>query len=180
MKTIITQMPNRRNFLQGKYAIEIGYPWITYGSIMAIEAMLKPEHNVLELGSGGSTIFWSKRCNSVKSYELNKEWMEKVKVKLPEPSNVTMTCGEPEVLVEVIRKEPNEYYDWLLADTGPSYGVRFALMRESIPKLKKGGFLVIDNYAKRYMNRFDYTGWDVYTFDDFGHVGKGTKICVKI
>lgn len=179
MRTIISSLPDRGDFLRGNYSVEIGYPWLTCGSIMAIEGMLKPEHNVLELGSGGSTIFWSERCNSVRTYELDKGWMEKVKVKLPEPSNVTMICGEPKALVRNIRREPNEYYDWLLADTGPSYWFRFKLMIESIPKLKKGGFLVMDNYSKRFMNRFDYTGWDVYTFDDPQWVGKGTRICVK-
>jgi hypothetical protein len=180
MDTILSQMPNRQNFRMGRYTLEIGYPWLTYGAIVAIEGLIKSSHNVLELGCGGSTLFWSKRCNSVKSYDTNAEWITKVKYALPRRSNVKLVWGEVKYLSRRLRKEPNEYYDWLLADTGPLYKIRFHLMKKAIPKLKKGGYLVIDNYASGHMNRFDYTGWDVYTFDTIPpYSGRGTRICIK-
>ena len=179
MKTIISLLPNRGNFRSGKYTIEIGYPWLSYGAIIGIEIGLKPEHNVLELGCGGSTIFFSRRCNTVKSYDISPEWVERVRGALPNPSNVSFVCGEHEALIESIRKEPDEYYDWLLSDIGSDYRFRLRVMNESIPKLKKGGFMIVDNYEERRLRTFDYTGWDVYRFDDFGHHFTGTMICVK-
>ena len=179
MRTIINRMPNRRNFLRGKYTVEIGYPWLSYGAIMAIEEKLKPTDNMLELGSGGSTIFFSRRCNSVKSYDPESVWVEKVKAALSKPSNVTFVCGDGSVLIETVKKEPNEYYDWLLVDISNSQRFRLKMIREATPKLKKGGFMIVDNYDKRFINRFDYTGWDVYTFDDFDYAGRGTRICIK-
>jgi len=154
---------------------------------MAAERQANIEHNVLELGSGGSTIFFSRRCKSVKSYESNPEWENKVRSAIPEPSNVTFVLGNEETLVEAIRKEPDEYYDWLIADIdsggvgdkGHGYEFRLKMMHESVSKLKSGGYMVVDNYEERHLMTFDYKGWDVYTFDDMGYHGRGTRICVK-
>lgn len=182
MKTIINELPNRSNFLRGRYTIDIGYPWFSYGAIMAIEEQVKPEHNVLELGSGGSTIFFSRRCKSVRSYETDPLFEEKVKLALSNPSNVSLICGDMKVLTGAIKKEPDGYYDWLIVDLAPigrRYKFRFKMMIESIPKLKTGGFMVVDNYDENYLNTFDYSGWKVYTFDDFRYGGMGTKICIK-
>jgi len=179
MRTIISSLPNRGNFHRGKYTVEIGYPWLSYGAIIAIEQNLKPTHNVLEFGCGGSTIFFSRRCNTVKSYEIDSEWVEKVKTALSDSLNVSFVCKEKEALIESIRTEQDERYDWLLSDIGSDYKFRLRVMNESIPKLKKGGYMIVDNYQAHYIARFDYTGWDVYRFDDFGHHFTGTIICVK-
>lgn len=179
METIISQISNRRNFIKGIDTIEVGYPWLTYGAIMAIELLVKPTDKVLELGCGGSTIFWSKKCSSVKTYDPEPEWVNKVKDKLPKPSNVTWVVGNAEELVDAVKKEPNEYYDWLLVDISNSYRFRLRMANESVSKLKKGGFLVVDNYAARFIHRFDYTNWNVYTFDDMTYYGRGTRIAIK-
>lgn len=176
MKTIITQLPNRRNYRIGRFTVEIGYPWFTWGAIMEAELCVKKEFNILELGCGGSTIFFSKRCNSVKSYEGSPEWAKKVKSALPEPSNVILVVGNEEKLVDAVRKEPDGYYDWLIADIGISYEFRLRMMQESVPKLKSGGFMIVDNYE---FMPFDYTGWNVYNFDDIGYHGRGTRIAIK-
>lgn len=182
MRTIINELPNRNNFLHGRYTVEIGYPWFSYGAIMAVEEQVKLEHNVLELGSGGSTIFFSKRCKSVKSYETSPTWEKKVKSVLPDPSNVFLICGDTETLIESVKNEPYGYYDWLIVDSasiGRRFKFRFRMMIESIPKLKTGGFMVVDNYGSDHLNTFDYSGWKVYTFDDFRYGGMGTRICIK-
>jgi len=179
VKTILSEMPNRYKYYKGRSTVEIGYPWLSYGAIISIEQMLKPEHNVLELGSGGSTIFFSRRCNSVRSYDLDERWVKKVRAVLPEPSNVSFIYGKEEILIESIRKEPDEYYDWILGDIGGNYEIRFRTIMESISKLKKGMYLVVDNYESPPLPTFDFTGWDTYRFDIIGHHEKGTMICIK-
>ena len=179
MRTIIRSLPRPGKFYRGKYTIEIGYPWLSYGAIITMEQCLRPNHNILEFGCGGSTIFFSRRSNTVRSYDMSSEWVEKVKNALPNPSNVSFVCGGKEELVESIRKEPDGYYDWLLSDIGEDYNFRFKVMNESIPKLKKGGYLVVDNYEDRRIRGFDYTGWDVYRFDRMGHHFNGTLIAIK-
>jgi len=195
MKSIITQMPDKYNFYKGRFTIEIGYPWLSYGAIISMEQLLKPTHNVLEFGCGGSTIFFSRRCNSVKSYDCNKEWVEKTRAGLNGSDNVSFVCEEDEErLIESIRQEPDEYYDWLLSDIGfvesPTahilkgqwkqvFNLRFRIMNEAVPKLKKGMFMVVDQYEQPPLPTFDYTGWDTYKFDIIGHHFKGTLIGVK-
>lgn len=182
MKSIINEMPNRYNYYKGRYTIEIGYPWLSYGAIISIEQLIKPEHNVLEFGCGGSTIFFSRRCKSVRSYDLSEEWIDKVRATLPEPSNVSFVIGDYEDqdgLIECIRKEPDEYYDWILSDIGKSYELRLRIMNEVVSKLKNGMYMVVDNYESDPLPSFDYTGWDTYRFDIIGHHEKGTLIGIK-
>ena len=179
MRTIISELPMRRNFLKGRNTIEVGYPWLTYGAIIAMEYYLKPTDNVLELGTGGSTIFFSRRCKSVKSYDMQEKWQMKVKNVLPNPSNVVFVCGKEEELLNEIEKEPDDYFDWVLVDISDDCRFRMNMLVRSTPKVKRGGYLVVDNYENPNLVGFDYTGWDTYTFDDFRYPGRGTKICIK-
>ncbi len=180
MKTIINQIPKgRRRF--GRYAIEIGYPWLSFGAIMALEEILKREPNldILEFGSGGSTIFFSRRCRSVKSFETNLEWAENVKAALPTPSNVNLICCTHDETMEAIKNEPLQHYDVILVDSGSSYKLRRMILECVPPLLKKTGYLVVDNYDHRYMNSFCYDNWDVFTCDCLFYHGSGTRICRK-
>jgi hypothetical protein len=179
IRTIISELPKRRNFIRGRYTIAIGYPWLTYGAIMQLELLANPEWNVLELGSGGSTIFFSRRFKSVKSLDFHPEWSSKVKAALPENSNVTLHVGEIEELSNIIKAEPDGYYDILLVDIGRHDRYRRALGQEAVSKLRIGGYLVVDNYRTPQMDAFDYTGFDKWDFDDLNWGGKGTRICIK-
>jgi hypothetical protein len=77
MKTIISEIPRRYAWIKGRYTLEIGYPWISMGAILAIEGVLNHTHRVLETGAGGSTVFFAKRALSVRSYERSEEWLQK-------------------------------------------------------------------------------------------------------
>lgn len=184
MKTIVEKMPERADFQKGKYTVERGFPWLTYGAVIALETILKPDFKILEFGCGGSTIFWSSRCKEVKSIETDRVWADKVQRALPNPSNVKLLCGTPEENLILAKNEPDNYYDLILVDSGKWNGEnpdRKALAEAVSPKVKKGGYLVIDNYGRYRMQRFNYRGWDVYTFDHIGHyAGKGTRICIKL
>jgi len=179
METIVSQLPNREIFFRGNHDIETGCPWFTYGAIIAIEYLVKPTDKVLELGCGGSTIFWSRRCAEVKSYDLDLNWVRKVRNSLPLPSNVQFIWAErAKKLIQLVQKEPDGYYNWLICDIGNCYSFRRRILQASVSKLHEKGFLVIDNYAKRYISLFDYSKWGkVYTFDEINYSGKGTRIC---
>ena len=182
MRTIINYMPRWSTFRRGKYTVEIGYPWLARGSIMALERVLTPEFKVLEFGCGGSTVFFSKRCKSVKSIEYSQEWIDKVKAKIGEESNVTFQLIDKTTIIDRLKEEPDDYYDLILDDIGNDLSwlkIRLAIANLVHQKLKKNGFLVIDNYMDRYVNRIRYDGFDIYTFDEFNYPGKGTRICIK-
>ena len=179
MRTIIRQLPKRRDFLLGRYTLEIGYPWLTYGAIMSLEQIVTPASNVLEFGAGGSTVFFSRRCCSVKTYESDREWADKTLAALPVPSNVTLLYSNIHQTLAAIKKEPLDYYDIVLVDSGPKYAYRRAVLDAASPLVKLGGYLVLDNYEQRHLLSYTYKGYDVYTFDDLRYGGRGTKICRK-
>lgn len=179
MRTIIRQLPKRRDFLLGRHTIEIGYPWLTYGAIMSLEQIATLELNVLEFGGGGSTVFFSRRCKSVKTYESDREWADKIIAVLPPPSNTIVIYSNIHQTLAAIEKEPLNFYDIVLVDSGPHYSHRRAVLDVVSPLVKLGGYLVLDNYEQRHLLSYTYKGYDVYTFDDLRYGGRGTKICRK-
>lgn len=183
MKTVVTNITSYAAFLRGSETLEKEYPWLTFGSIMMIEDLLhhkRKKWRVLEMGSGGSTLFFSKRVKEVVSVDTDPKWNKVVKEKLPKDSNVTLVCGAEAELKDYIEKLPDESFDMMLADSGTSYKTRYVLMMASLSKLKKGGWLIIDNYDNGWLRKFDYTGWEYYTFDMGHYSGKGTRVCKKL
>jgi hypothetical protein len=53
-------------------------PWISYDAIRAIEEFLQPSHDVLEFGSGMSTLWFARRARRVVSIESSEQWFRKV------------------------------------------------------------------------------------------------------
>ena len=183
MRTFLTEMPVHNDFLAGRFTLEMGYPWITHGAILALERILKRrekgEFKILEMGSGGSTIYFSKRCKTLLSLEHNKKWYEKVKKALPKPSNVELIYNSVRKLNDVIKQQEDGYFDIVFSDFGYSYEARMTLLKTSLIKLKRFGWLVVDNYLLCDRD-IDLGAFDVYTFDMFQYSGRGTRIYKKL
>ena len=191
MKTIISEIDSWKGFLRGLDTLSVGYPWLTLGAIMALERILNKDQIVCEFGGGGSTIFFANRCQSVLTIETNQKWVDFISEEFKERKldNIAIiTSRSEEESVSLIDGMKDEVLDVILVDSGwfidengnkrdPN---RRILFEAAIPKLKKGGYLIIDNYQHYGMRHFKYEGFEVYTFDDIGHSGRGTKICVKL
>jgi hypothetical protein len=57
-------------------------PWLTAAAIVKFEGLLKPDWNVLEYGSGGSTVWLAERVRRVLSLEHKKAWALEVNRRL--------------------------------------------------------------------------------------------------
>ncbi|RBP48114.1 methyltransferase family protein [Roseimicrobium gellanilyticum] len=68
---------------QGKPLAYLNYPILAL-----LEERLKPDHRVLEFGSGFSTVFWSSRVKEVVAVEHEEQWLQRVKEMIPASSNV--------------------------------------------------------------------------------------------
>ena len=184
-RTIISRLPTGARFMRVICCIELGYPWITRGAILALEEILKPEFSVLELGSGGSTIFFANRCKKVKSYDFSQEWVDKVKNKMGDRNGVEFVCGGFDHILKELVKETDEGYDVGMIDIGEDSFLRLTLAEACMPKIKKRGYLVVDNYASEGINKLATTGWRVCTFDEIinragvPRVWGGTRILIK-
>lgn len=183
MKTIITEMPERNEYTAGKGTLEVGYPWLTTGAIMALELILTKEFNVLEFGTGGSTIFYATRCKSVTFFETDPEWYSNVGKKLEElnPGNVeAYWLPGTQKIVEFINRLPDERYDLVAIDPDPILADRLTLAMAVLPKVKPEGWLLLDNYSAGTFKDFVIPeGWKTYTFDDFDWSGNGTRLYRK-
>ena len=128
-----------------------GLPWLTKEAIGLLEQLIKPTDVLLEFGSGRSTIWFAQKCSKVISVEHHPEWHEKVGKQLKEKklNNVDYRLrndgneADPE----------NAEYCQIFSELKPG-SIDIALVDgkhraytalKSIPLLKKGGILLIDN-----------------------------------
>ena len=180
MRTFIGSLPNRRNFVRGRFTLEIGYPWITPGSIMALEEILNKEMEVLEFGCGGSTVFFANRVKTIKSFETDFTWYTNTK-KIADQSlyNIDLTCGTMQLFIAFIESEPDNKYDIVLIDSDPKVTNRLEIAKAVVPKVKPSGWIVVDNYERWGLGRFRPEGWKIYTYDDIRWNGGGTRLYRK-
>jgi hypothetical protein len=183
MKTIISELPERSQFIRGLGAISIGYPWITPGAIMALEIVINKNFNVLECGAGGSTVFFSKRCESVTALETSPVWAERVKAAAG-PNTIIYLMNRTPDFLQWIALQPDGCFDLVSVDTDERVTNRQELSMAIIRTLKMGGWLLLDNYSTLDF-RFLSDGWEIWTYDDFAWTyptggGHGTRLCKKL
>ena len=181
MKSIIQSLPNRRRFVHGQDTLKVGCPWLTFGAILAMEfEILRPAFNVLETGSGGSTVFFSRLCATVKAFETDPEWYPLCMARMKDIPNITLVQTDVTWLVNFISAEPKQHYDLILIDhRDPSVKRtnRLPAAEAALQKIKPGGWLVVDNYDGFGMHRFNWSRFDYRSYDDFRWSGRGTRIC---
>lgn len=161
-------------------------PWITFRSISFLKKYLKKKMVVFEYGSGGSSLFLSKRVSKLYSIEHNKVWHAKVEASIIKNGikNVQLILQEPEILnplddtryksdveeyknhtfksyVKTIDAFPDEYFDLIIIDGR----ARRACFEHSLKKIKPTGFILFDNTnrvvyhdAFRGFERLDFWG----------------------
>lgn len=120
------------------------YPWITIDMIKILENLLTQNDVGFEFGSGNSTVWFAKNTKKIYSVEHSLEWFETVKMMLKNnrllaKSDVSLV-GESDY-VKPIFKIKNKTLDYCFVD-----GIfRDECILRSIPKLKSGGVLIVDN-----------------------------------
>lgn len=180
MRTIITKIPNHRTFIRGRFTMEIGYPWLAYGAIIALEQIVEKSYSILEFGSGGSTVFFANRAKDVRSIETSPIWYDKVKAVMDEKHpNVSLSLNTMDTIRQFLTNEPDGKYDLILVDSDPLQTNRLEIATLAAAKLKSRGWVVLDNYGKRKLYKFYPAGWELFTFDTFNYSGNGTRILRK-
>lgn len=140
-------------------------PWMTYAAISWLEGFLNKEMTVFEWGSGGSSAFFAKRAERVVSVEHDPAWLLNVKQALTtkEYTNAEISLVQPlksgnpdpwysssspdylgccfQSYASAIDSYPDESFDLVVVDGRGRPGC----MRHAIPKVKRGGFILLDN-----------------------------------
>jgi hypothetical protein len=129
-------------------------PWINKNAIKVFKNLLQKTDKGVEFGSGRSTVWFSRQVGYLTSIEDNQKWFDKVKIDLHQKSinNVAYLFKKSNDespadcdYCKVINSFDNDSLDFVIID-GKYRGI-FAL--NSINKLKKGGFIYLDD-AHRY------------------------------
>lgn len=110
------------------------WPWLHPKATAYLESLLWPEMEVLEHGSGGSTLWFAERVKHVTAVESKPEWYEALKKRIPD--NVALIFGGG-----VLRIAP---VDLLLIDGEPVCERRLWI-DASAELVKPGGYVVLDN-----------------------------------
>ncbi len=143
--------------------IALGQPWITFLALEWLAPRLRPDFSILEYGSGGSTVYYGSRCARVVTIEHDPAWAASVRAApgFPEP-RVELRVVPP-LVCAVVPRVPSDRFpdpradfaDYASAAEGfpdHSFNVvsvdgraRLACIKASVPKLKGGGYLLLDN-----------------------------------
>jgi hypothetical protein len=178
----------------GRSAFTDERPWVTFPAQAWLEEVIKPTMHIFEYGAGGSTIYFSKRVASVITVEHDDSWHRSVKDVLsrmatdqhrlifvpPErlvDGRHTHYLSESwpgwsfEAYVRTIDKYSEETFDLVLIDGR----ARSACIRQAMSKIRRGGYLMVDNTdqlryqrALKWLDRWtrqDFPGLVPYTLD---------------
>jgi hypothetical protein len=152
-------------------------PWMTFEAIDLLKTKLDKNAKVFEYGGGGSTLFFIDRVAELVTVEHNQTWFEELKqeigenkiwkgsYKTPQPiSNFAdLSFSNPDHFISGaesfsnlsfkdyvthIDQFPDNYFDVISIDGR----ARPSCIKHAIPKLKKGGWLLLDNAERDYYN----------------------------
>ena len=131
-------------------------PWITRGAIEFLHENLTVDMEVLEYGTGSSTIWYAQRTKSIIAIEHDLEWVENVRSVIPahlkskaevihiaNAETGKFLGGDGKYYDKYVNyvKDTKSLFDFIAID-GRS---RNECIAHSISKIKKKGFLLIDN-----------------------------------
>ncbi len=120
-------------------------PWLCFPAVKWLKKNLKKNMVVFEWGSGGSTIFIAKRVKKLISIEHSYNWYKITKYALME--NKISNCNlllKTKNYSSTIKKFPDNFFDLIFID-----GIeRNQCVKEAIPKIRKNGFIMLDNTDK--------------------------------
>lgn len=132
--------------------IEAELPWMCFSATRWLEKQMTSDSRLFEFGSGGSTLFWSARAGHVISVEHDAGWYEKVKMTLDEKrQNIDYRLvdvdgsADSSAYAKSIENEEDGSLDFVVVD-----GIfRVECLRAALPKVKPGGFLILDNSQRK-------------------------------
>jgi hypothetical protein len=127
-------------------------PWLAAPAISFIEKWIKATDIGLEFGSGRSTFWLAKRVKFLNSFEHDPDWAAKIELGLRGMAikNVSLKLLDTGEYAIAAKSFPDENFDIVLIDGKKRDFVASGCM----PKLKKGGILLIDNAERYFPKKF--------------------------
>jgi len=143
------------NALNGKTPLDLELPWFSYAAIDFLQGYLRPDMQVCEYGSGGSTLFFARRVKSVVSIEDNPQWFELVSRRIAQESisNVVLQLHPFDFKNPVgfeasnyLNAIPDDPLDVIVVDGSEEWTqVRPVCFQKAESGVKPGGIIVVDD-----------------------------------
>lgn len=114
-------------------------PMMSYSLIEYLLGLDLTSFDVLELGGGGSTVFWAGIARSVLTLETSADWIAALNARHL-PNVEARHCGAEELPKAVATLERR--FDAIVIDCSAN---RFALTQSALTRLNPGGFVLLDN-----------------------------------
>jgi SAM-dependent methyltransferase len=143
------------NLLNGKTPLDLELPWFSYAAIDFLEDFLQPRMTVCEYGSGGSTLFFSRRVKSVFSIEDNPRWFDLVSGRLQQQGvrNAKLTLHPFDFKnpagfekSDYLNAMPDDRFDVIVVDGSEEWTqVRPVCFQHAEARIKSGGIIVVDD-----------------------------------
>lgn len=174
----------------GRDLLRAGIPWLPFAATRWLEATLSRTMSVFEWGAGGSTLFLAPRVGRLESIEYDPQWhsavaarlagagLANVRLRLVPPRESDGAPGDAafrssaaayagysfEAYVNSIGEHPPDAFDLIVVDGR----ARNACVRAAIPRLKTGGFLLLDDSDRadtaESVERLERDGWTLLHF----------------
>lgn len=126
-------------------------PWYTYPAIEQLDKWDFSECDVLEYGSGNSTLWWARRARTVTSIESSSDWFRHVSNLTPNNCKLLLRPvneerSHPEELERYVETVDSlGMFDVVVVDGINSSGIRRRCMDKALDHLRTGGLFILDN-----------------------------------
>jgi hypothetical protein len=177
-------------FVQGNHCLELEIPWMTEGAINKLDEILNENDTVLEYGSGGSTLFFARRCKKVLSYDTSLDWHALVQKEI-ENRNIenvwSYYIAQEDALCPPFKKGDMDVFTVLSVDTQGGIN-RSKILNHFIKNNREPNLriLILDNYGHEglfpdHWDKDNFMGddWEVFTCNHHRWAGFGTRIYIK-
>lgn len=177
----------------GTATLDLEIPWLVPDSVRLLHRLVKLDHRVLDIGSGGSTFFYARRAQHVHAVETIKEYFDLVQQRIIGAQlggKIDYHYHDNNTIVSHVSSLPDNSFDIVSIDTMTGQN-RTALFEAALPKWT-GRILIMDNWAhkKLWPTLFGLSGdqllhrygLDHYQVFDFSHVpykGQGTRLIIS-
>lgn len=117
-------------------------PWFTYSAIDFLKERLNKNMTVFEYGSGNSTLFFAQRVKEIISVETNKQWYEKIKLKMPSNAKIILYENDKsDISYSKVIDSFNKKYDIIIIDAIE----RSEVLMNATHFLNESGVIILDN-----------------------------------
>jgi len=188
---IEVKIPEGEDLVNGSKCLEYEIPWMTPGSIHKLNESLNENDIVLEIGTGGSTLFFAQRCKKVIAIETQNSWASTIRAKISEKELLNIIYvvlpTEKDICDFITDLNTDDVTVISVDPEGDGFDrskILNALLDKGISENLR--MIVLDNYSHERLftlhhdkNVMDYPNWESFSYDHERWAGSGTRIYLK-